>query len=60
MKTYNHFINGAWVEPASGEYFETDNPYTGEVWAKIARGNAADADQAVRAAKVALDEGVGG
>ena len=57
MKTYNHFINGAWVEPASGEYFETDNPYTGEVWAKIARGNAADADQAVRAAKVAFDDG---
>ena len=57
MKSYNHFINGAWVEPASGEYFDTDNPYTGEVWAKIARGNAADADQAVRAAKAAFNDG---
>ena len=57
MKTYNHFINGAWVEPSSNAYFETDNPFTGEVWAKIARGNATDADQAVNAAKAAFDYG---
>ena len=53
---YNHFINGAWVEPSSNAYFETDNPYTGKVWAK-ARGNATDADQAVNAAKAAFDYG---
>jgi aldehyde dehydrogenase (NAD+) len=57
MKKYNHFINGAWVEPSSNAYFETDNPYTGEVWAKIACGNATDADQAVNAAKAAFDYG---
>ena len=57
MKTYNHFINGVWVEPSSNAYFDTDNPYTGEVWAKIARGNAADADQAVNAAKAAFNDG---
>jgi len=57
MKTYNHFINGAWVEPASGAYFDTENPYTGEVWARVARGNAEDADRAVKAAKAAFDQG---
>ena len=57
MKTYNHFINGAWVKPSSGEYFETDNPYTGEVWAKIARGNSEDSTCAVKAAKTAFDDG---
>ncbi|MDB2325103.1 aldehyde dehydrogenase [Alphaproteobacteria bacterium] len=57
MTIYNHFINGAWVEPSSGEYFETENPYSGEVWANIARGNAEDADRAVKAAKAAFDDG---
>ena len=54
MKTYNHYINGAWIEPASGKYFDTENPYTGEVWAKIARGTSEDADKAVKAAKAAF------
>lgn len=57
MKTYNHYINGAWVEPSSNAYLDTDNPYTGEIWAKIARGNAQDVDRAVMAAKAAFDEG---
>ena len=46
-----------WVEPSSNAYIDTDNPYTGEIWAKIARGNAADADQAVNAAKAAFNDG---
>ena len=58
MKIYNHYINGAWVEPANGEYFDTENPYTGEVWAKIAQGTAEDADRAVKAAKAAFESGV--
>ena len=57
MKSYNHYINGKWVEPASGEYFDTENPYTGEVWAKVARGNADDADKAVTAANAAFESG---
>ena len=57
MKFYQHYINGAWVEPATGEYFDTENPYTGEIWAKIARGGAADADMAVMAAKAAFENG---
>ena len=57
MKTYQHYINGEWVTPASGNYFETDNPYTGENWAKIARGDTADVALAVDAAKNAFDTG---
>ncbi|WP_159062947.1 aldehyde dehydrogenase family protein, partial [Streptomyces scabiei] len=48
-----HFIGGAWVEPASGEYFESANPATREVLYRAARGNAADVDQAVAAARKA-------
>ena len=55
MKTYQHYINGALCDPASGEWFDSENPYTGEVWAKIARGNAEDVDRAVTAAKAAFD-----
>ena len=40
MKTYNHFINGLYSVPSGGQYFDTENPYTGKVWAKVARGNA--------------------
>ena len=50
METFNHFINGEALEPASGVYIDTDNPYTGEVWGQIARGDAADVDRAVAAA----------
>ena len=55
LPRYDHFINGALVPPASGDYFDTDNPYTGETWAQIARGNAADVDAAVAAAKAAFE-----
>ena len=54
MKIYQHYINGALCDPASDEWFDSENPYTGEVWAKIARGNAEDVDRAVTAAKAAL------
>ena len=55
MKIYQHYINGALCDPASGEWFDSENPYTGEVWSKIARGNAEDVDRAVTAAKAAFD-----
>ena len=59
MKQYQHYIDGQWTDPDSGTWFDTENPYTGEVWAKIARGNAADVDKAVAAAKAAFDGGWG-
>lgn len=57
MKAYEHYIDGAWTAPSGGEYFDTDNPYTGEVWAKIAKGNARDVTRAVQAAKCAFESG---
>ena len=47
-------IGGAWVEAASGEWFESMNPYTGQPWALIPRGGKDDADRAVAAAKSAF------
>lgn len=57
MKTYAMRIAGAPVAPASGDWFETQNPYTGQAWARIPRGNAADVDVAVQAAHRAFSEG---
>jgi len=44
------FIGGRWVEPQTGEHFETINPATRDVLARIAQGGAADVGAAVRAA----------
>ncbi len=47
------FIDGGWRKPESGEWFETANPATGEVLARIAQAGAADVDAAVKAARKA-------
>jgi len=57
VKKYQMYIGGEWVAPASGEWFESFNPFTGEPWALIARGNAQDADQAARTAHAAFTDG---
>jgi acyl-CoA reductase-like NAD-dependent aldehyde dehydrogenase len=54
LRTYDLYIGGAHEKPASGLYFSSDNPYTGEIWASIARGSAQDVDRAVAAANGAL------
>ena len=56
MIRYDLYINGNWQKPASGNYFESDNPYSGEVWAEIARGNAEDVNLAVVSAKNAVED----
>jgi len=50
---FGHFINGAFVAPQSGQHFETLEPATGALLAKIAQGNAADVDAAVASARKA-------
>merc|ERR1719223_2301616 len=52
---YGHFINGEFVEPASGEYFDNVSPVNGQPFIKAARGNKADVEAAVSAAKAAYD-----
>ena len=54
LRTFDLYIGGAHVKPASGLYFSSDNPYSGEIWASVARGNAQDVDRAVAAAQAAL------
>jgi aldehyde dehydrogenase (NAD+) len=49
-----HFIDGTWVAPAEGEYFDANDPSTGEPIAVVAQGSAKDVDAAVKAARVAL------
>uniref|UniRef100_A0A0E0JKM0 Aldehyde dehydrogenase domain-containing protein n=1 Tax=Oryza punctata TaxID=4537 RepID=A0A0E0JKM0_ORYPU len=51
------FINGRFVDAVSGKTFETRDPRTGEVTAKIAEGDKADIDLAVKAAREAFDHG---
>jgi len=51
------FINGAFVSAASGKTFETLNPATGRALAKVAECDAQDIDRAVKAARIAFDDG---
>ncbi|HEY3824824.1 MAG TPA: aldehyde dehydrogenase [Bryobacteraceae bacterium] len=53
MKKHRMLIGGEWVEPQSGEWFESVNPFTASPWALIPRGTAPDVDRAVAAARSA-------
>jgi acyl-CoA reductase-like NAD-dependent aldehyde dehydrogenase len=55
LRRYGLFIDGLETPPAGGEYFPTQDPYSGETWAEIGRGGAADVDLAVAAAKRAFE-----
>ena len=50
-----HFIGGAWVAGQTGETLPVIDPSTGEVFDQLQRGNAADVDAAVSAARTALN-----
>jgi aminomuconate-semialdehyde/2-hydroxymuconate-6-semialdehyde dehydrogenase len=49
-----HWIDGRAREPAAGGWLEVFDPATGEAFARVARGNAADVEAAVEAARAAL------
>jgi len=53
MKTYQMFIDGKWVDAVSGATFDDMNPYTGDVYARVQKGDAKDADRAMAAAYAA-------
>jgi phenylacetaldehyde dehydrogenase len=50
-------IGGEWVEALSGKTFPVYNPATGEIIGRVAEGDAADIDRAVRAARNAFENG---
>ena len=51
------FIDGKWMNAASGKTFPTYNPATGEVMAQIAEGDREDINRAVKAARKAFESG---
>ena len=57
LQRYALRIGGRDVAPAGGTWFASHNPYTGEPWAEIPRGDARDVDAAVQAAHAALTTG---
>jgi phenylacetaldehyde dehydrogenase len=50
-------IDGEWIDSVSGKTFETFNPATGEPLARVAEGDRADIDRAVKAARKAFQSG---
>jgi aldehyde dehydrogenase (NAD+) len=50
------FIDGKFVKPASGKYFESLNPATEQTLTTISAANAEDVDSAVKAARKAYDK----
>jgi aldehyde dehydrogenase (NAD+) len=54
MRKHLMLIGGERVAPASGVWFESFNPYTGQPWALVPRADAADVDRAVAAARQAF------
>ncbi|MSY97933.1 MAG: aldehyde dehydrogenase family protein, partial [Actinobacteria bacterium] len=53
--SYGLFINGEFVDPASGKMFKTLNPATEEVLAEISEANQSDVNAAVNSARRAYD-----
>jgi len=53
-REYKMYINGEWVSAQDGEVYDDLNPYTGEVFAKVASGKRADAKRAIDAAAAAF------
>ena len=47
IKTYQMLIDGAWVDASDGGLFDSSNPTTGEVWARVPEATEADVDRAI-------------
>jgi aldehyde dehydrogenase (NAD+) len=55
----HHFIGNRWVAGTGGQSLDVIDPSDGQPFARIARGNAADIDDAVMAARGAYGDGLG-
>jgi aldehyde dehydrogenase (NAD+) len=53
---YQMYIDGEWVDALDGDTYESYNPYTGEVFARVTAGNRADAKRAIEAAQAAFPD----
>ncbi len=54
---YQLLINGEYINSSNEQFFETHNPATGEVLAKVAKATKDDVNHAVEAARKAFDTG---
>jgi len=52
---YDNFINGEWVAPVDGEYFDNLSPIDGKTICQVARSKEADIEKALDAAHAAKD-----
>lgn len=57
MQRYPMYINGEETPAIQGQWMDSENPFSGEVWAQVAQGCAQDVDRAVQAAHQALVRG---
>ena len=54
VQAYQQFIDGRWVDSASGQTLDVVNPATDEVVARVPASDAEDVDRAVKAAQAAF------
>jgi acyl-CoA reductase-like NAD-dependent aldehyde dehydrogenase len=57
VRDYKLFIDGEWVDAASGETFETTNPSDGSVVGRVAKGGKDDMRRGIEAARRTFDSG---
>ncbi|CAN7771220.1 aldehyde dehydrogenase [Cupriavidus necator] len=57
MKSYQMFIDGEFVDAVDGRCFASQNPYTGDAWARVPCAGSEDVARAVDAADRAWREG---
>ncbi len=57
MRRFRFFAGNDWHTPSSGQYVDSENPATGEVWALVPDCNSEDVNRAVAAAKAAYYDG---
>jgi len=55
LAEYRMLIGGSWEPAASARWFESQNPATGEPWARIPDGDADDVRRAIGAARTAFE-----
>lgn len=55
VQTHKQFINGQWVDSASGKTLAVENPANGKVIAHVPASDAEDVDRAVQAAATAFE-----
>lgn len=55
MLRYQLFIDNQWIDPRSGQWFDTLEPFSGKPWAQIPQCDATDVDKAAAAAAKAFE-----